>query len=433
MAAPRPRYGWYGDDFTGATDTLATVAAAGLAAMLFLGVPGPAELATAGPLDAIGIAGAARSMTPELMAEELEPVGRFFAALDVSVLHYKCCSTFDSAPQVGSIGAAIRCLRHHVGGGLVPIVGGQPNIGRYCAFSTLFAAAGAGGALYRLDRHPTMANHPVTPMHEADLRRHLEAQGLGRVAAVQVPEYERGLAQLEAQLDLIAVDSEAVLLDVTRQGDLKLIGELIWHRAVMRPLLAVGPSSVAQSLIAHWAPSPSPVTSTGLAPADGPILAVIGSLSPVSRAQVAASTSFEHLELSVDALEEGSAAARDSVGQAIAMLRRGRPVMVRTAPNPATGEAGQVAQATARFVRDVTAEVCPARIGIAGGDTSSHAALALGGWGLSYLNTLDPGVTLCRIHGGLAGLDGTELMLKGGQMGRPDLFERLLHGYQDPA
>jgi uncharacterized protein YgbK (DUF1537 family) len=41
------RLGWYGDDFTGATDTLAVLTQAGLRAMLFLGVPGERQLARA--------------------------------------------------------------------------------------------------------------------------------------------------------------------------------------------------------------------------------------------------------------------------------------------------------------------------------------------------------------------------------------------------
>src|SRR4051812_39941199 len=189
-----PRLGWYGDDFTGATDTLAVLTQAGLRAMLFLGVPSDAQLARAadalgGPLDAVGIAGAARSMPPARMAAELEPVGAFFARLAPPVLHYKVCSTFDSAPGIGSIGAAVRALRPHVQNPLVSIVGGQPSLGRYCAFSNLFAAAGRGGAVERIDRHPTMRQHPVTPMQEADLRRHLALQGLEPVAALHYPTY----------------------------------------------------------------------------------------------------------------------------------------------------------------------------------------------------------------------------------------------------
>ena len=76
---PAPRVCWYGDDFTGATDTLAEVARAGLRSLLFLGVPTPEQLRRAGPLDALGIAGAARAMSPDQMETELRAVGRFMA------------------------------------------------------------------------------------------------------------------------------------------------------------------------------------------------------------------------------------------------------------------------------------------------------------------------------------------------------------------
>ena len=68
-----PLVGWYGDDFTGATDTLAVLAQAGLRAMLFMGVPGNEALAAAGPLDAVGIAGAARSMAPDAVGSAARP------------------------------------------------------------------------------------------------------------------------------------------------------------------------------------------------------------------------------------------------------------------------------------------------------------------------------------------------------------------------
>ena len=148
------RIAYYGDDFTGATDTLATAARAGLRSLLFLGLPTDAQLERAGPLDCLGIAGAARAMSPDEMRAELEPVGRLFARLGAPVTHYKTCSTFDSAPAVGSIGAAIRILQPHAGNAFVPIVGGQPNLRRYCVFGNLFA--GAGPAVHRIDRHPTM-------------------------------------------------------------------------------------------------------------------------------------------------------------------------------------------------------------------------------------------------------------------------------------
>ena len=50
----------------------------------------------------------------------------------------------------------------------------------------------------------------------------------------------------------------------------------------------------------------------------------------------------------------------------------------------------------------------------------------LGLWGLSLLGVPEPGVPLCRAHADDPALDGVELVLKGGQMGGTDLFERLL-------
>jgi 3-oxoisoapionate kinase len=419
------RLGWYGDDFTGATDTLATLSAAGLRAMLFLGVPEPTQLAACGPLDAIGIAGAARSMAPDAMEAALTLVGRFFAGSGATVLHYKCCSTFDSAPQIGSIGTAARCLRAFMPNPFVPILGGQPSIGRFCVFSTVFAASGQGGAVHRLDRHPTMAHHPVTPMHEADLRRHLRAQGLTDIAAVHYPAYQRGLDGITAELDGVLAGStpSAVVFDVARPEDLPLLGALLWRHAALAPLLAVGPSSVAQALVADWG-APHAATAP-FAPAQGPVFAFVGSLSPVTRTQVTMSRSYVHFELAAADLSGGSADRR-MVQDVTAALRAGQSVMVRTG-QPA-GPVASVAQATGGFIRQVVDATCVRRIGIAGGDTSSEAALAMGIWGLAYDRTLEPGVTLCRTRSDTPGLDGLELMLKGGQMGSPGLFETLLHG-----
>jgi uncharacterized protein YgbK (DUF1537 family) len=78
-AAP-PKIAFYGDDFTGASDTVATLAQAGLRAILFCGVPTPEQFRRAGALDAFGIAGAARSMPPDAMRAELSIVGPFLCA-----------------------------------------------------------------------------------------------------------------------------------------------------------------------------------------------------------------------------------------------------------------------------------------------------------------------------------------------------------------
>ena len=451
---PAPLLGWYGDDFTGATDTLAVLAQAGLRAMLFLGVPGDgeqvaAEKALGGALQAVGIAGASRSMSPTEMRAELQPVGEFFAALGTAVLHYKVCSTFDSAPGTGSIGAAVDILRRHVRNPLVPIVGGQPSLGRYCAFSNLFAAAGSGGLVERIDRHPTMRDHPVTPMLEADLRRHLALQGLAPVGSLHYPLYgQPPEAQRAALARLQSEAPAAVLLDLTGPEQLPSIGRLIWQEARQACLLAVGPSGLAQALVAHWREIglvPAGAGETGaqhppfpdgfLAPADSPVFVFAGSLSPVTAKQVRAATSFHHVALDANALMGEGAYTDEARTEICDALRRGRHVLAHVAPadrsEADTSQSSRLAQLTAGLVRSVVEQRSAARqplrrIGIAGGDTSSLAVKALGVDGLAYRGVLGAGVAVSRMHSGNPALDGVELMLKGGQMGDVLVFERLL-------
>ena len=138
-----PRIGYYGDDFTGATDTLTTATQAGLRTVLFSAPPTQAQLDAAGPLDCLGIAGAARSMAPDAeMAAELAPVGAFFA---------ESRRAGRALQNLLDLRQRARRRQHRRGGGgaapasianpFVPIVGGQPNLGRYCLFGNLFAAA----------------------------------------------------------------------------------------------------------------------------------------------------------------------------------------------------------------------------------------------------------------------------------------------------
>jgi len=432
----RPRVCFYGDDFTGATDTLATATEAGLRSLLFLRVPDRRQLEVVGELDCLGIAGAARSMASAEMRAELEPVARFFAGLQPAVTHYKICSTFDSAPHVGNIGTALSVWRQYIDNDFVPVVGGQPNLQRYCLFSNLYAAVNGGGEVFRIDRHQTMRNHPVTPMHEADMRMHLAGQGM-RVAAIHAPAYAGNAGQLDAEVERVAQGHpDAVLFDVGDAAHLPLIGRQIWQRAQRRPLLAIGASSVVQALCAYWREQEElPATSmdaTRIAAADGAVFVLAGSLSPVTARQVAAAKAYERVALDARRLVDGDKAYVETMLTRIAQhLNAGRHVLACTADGAhLDGErvSLRLAQASGDFLRRLLPLTSVRRIGVAGGDTSSHALKALDIWGLSYLGKLSAGVALCRAHADGIREDGIELMLKGGQMGGEDLFDRLANG-----
>ena len=433
MAPAAPAIVYYGDDFTGATDTLGTAARAGLRTLLFLQVPTAQQLADAGPLDCVGIAGAARAMNPDEMRAALAPVRALFQQLGARVLHYKLCSTFDSAPAVGSIGTAVQALRDAVLGMRTAIVGGQPDLGRYCLFGHLFAAAGSGGEVHRIDRHPTMSRHPVTPMHEADLRRHLALQGLADLQLLPWTAHTAGGAALHDAFEQKQVAAQdGVLFDVSSNADLARIGDLLWRQATRAPMLVAGASSVVQAL----APQ---ITRREVAPlsvsrARGPVLVLAGSLSPVTAGQVAAAVSYEKVWLDPLQLATSTTYRADAARQLAGLLAEGTNVLACTVNpgRPPTSGDTVASRALAEAGGDLLARVLAAtpltRVGVAGGDTSSHAVQALDAWGLSYLAALSPGVALCRLHSAVPGLDGLEIALKGGQMGSADFFERLVRG-----
>jgi uncharacterized protein YgbK (DUF1537 family) len=426
MAAARPSYGWYGDDFTGATDTLASLAERDIRALLFLRIPTAEQLTAAGPLDAIGLAGATRSMAADAMTTELSAAGRFFTEAGVGILHYKCCSTFDSAPHVGSLGAAARALRAHFPNPFLPIVGGQPNLGRYCLFGNLFAAAGSGGPVHRIDRHPTMSVHPVTPMAEADLRRHLAAQGLQRIELVDYRSYE-GACAADVLTARLAAGPDAVLLDVATTEDLAVIGRLLRWQMEAGPMLAIGPSSIAQALATSWPGGRQGAgAATPEAPRAGPVLALVGSLSPITRAQVEASSAYERLGIDTAALLREPAYGVALEQEVDARLATGHHVMLVTdRPSQAPGNAENVALATGRLLSGIMGKATIRRLVVAGGDTSSLAVRSLDIWGLSYRAALVPGAPLCRTHSDDPQLDGLDIILKGGQMGPVDFFDSL--------
>ncbi|MGX1740158.1 four-carbon acid sugar kinase family protein [Bosea sp. NPDC055353] len=419
MSAKRtPLYGWYGDDFTGSTDTLATLAERGFRALLFLHQPSEAQLAAAGPLDAIGIAGASRAMAPEAIARELTEIGRFFAEQGIGLMHYKCCSTFDSAPHVGSIGAAVAALKPFFPNPLMPILGGQPNLGRFCLFGNLFAAGG-DGAIHRIDRHPTMSRHPVTPMAEPDLRRHLAAQGLGDIGLVDYRAYADGPATQAA----LPSGSGGVLFDVATEADLAAIGEVLANSLENGPMLAVGASSVARAFAAGYdkaaAPAPTPGTKAREA---GPVLTLVGSLSPVTRAQVEAARGYAMLRVDAERLLADEGCAAELRATALSKLAEGDVMLVTDPPEDTPTAAGAVAEATGALLASIIAETRLGRLVVAGGDTSTMAIRALPLWGLSYRGPCVPGAPLCRAHSDDARLDGLDIVLKGGQMGPPRFF-----------
>jgi 3-oxoisoapionate kinase len=424
-------YAYYGDDFTGSTDVLEQLAQAGVPAVLFLQPPSDAHLARFPGLQALGIAGDSRSRPPEWMREHLPAIFARLQALTPRIVHYKTCSTFDSAPHRGSIGAALEIGRDAFPGRPSPIVVGAPHLKRYVAFATLFAAAG-GEEAFRIDRHPTMSRHPATPMHEADLRRHLADQTALPIALVD-------LAALHTPVAEIALAGEApVMFDGVSEADLARTGALVWAEAARAPLFGVGSSGLTRALISAWRAGDAIGAPAPLAHAEpvGPFLVVSGSCSPVTERQIgwALARGYRDLYAAPERLLDpvsGEAHARKLVDDALAALAQGAPALIYSARG-ATDPTGVDGEALARRQGAMLAEIVERsgvrRVLVAGGDTSSHAIQQLDIYALTFTAGTEPGAPLCRVHSDGPAFDGLQLVLKGGQMGSEDFFDVVRRG-----
>ena len=439
------RLAFYGDDFTGATDAMESLAMAGLRTVLFLSPPEPGDLAGrfAG-VECAGVAGSSRSMTTAEMDAELWPVLRSLWALGAPLLHYKVCSTFDSAPDLGSIGHVVRFAREQLTpGATVPVLAGVPALRRFTVFGHHFAAAADG--VHRLDRHPTMSRHPSTPMGEADLRLHLGRQGVASAALMDLLDLDGTPADVAKRLAArLAGSPEVLLFDVLDEQRLRTAGGLLWEAASRTPQFVVGSSGLGYALTAHWRQSgqigSAPGTPGSVAPVT-PLLVLSGSASPVTARQIdwAEEHDFACLRAPAEALASPDTAAATETrlaSEALARLGRGQSVVIYTAAGPddqslaatrarlpgGIGTARLLGGALGRLGRTLVQHAGLRRLVIAGGDTSSHAARELGLNALETLAPLSPGAPLCRGYSDDPAVDGLEIALKGGQMGGPDYF-----------
>jgi uncharacterized protein YgbK (DUF1537 family) len=421
-------YVYYGDDFTGSTDVLEALALNGVRAVLFTHPPEERSLKAFAGYRAIGIAGESRSRSPEWMSRNLRTIFASMRALGAPVNHYKVCSTFDSSPRTGSIGRAMELGMQAFRSRFVPLVVAAPRLGRSVVYGNLFATA--EGGFYRIDRHPTMRQHPVTPMDEADLRLHLARQTQMSIGLVDLSSFQSGQAGERLQAEL-KTGVKGIVFDGIEDAMLEETARLVCEHEARRQVFAVGSSGLTSGLLLYWSrlgwiPEIPPWER---AAATDRLIVLSGSCSQATARQIrrAKQQGFETYRL--HGPEPWGAETR----KALEALSRGASVVLYTALGPETnsedGEFGdKFGTALGNRLRELLMVSGVRRVLIAGGDTSSHAVKQLGLHALTFAAPLAPGVPLCRAHAPGSRLDGLELVLKGGQVGPDEFFAQVRDG-----
>jgi uncharacterized protein YgbK (DUF1537 family) len=434
---------FYGDDFTGSTDALEQLTLAGIRTALFIQPPTPTQLKKFPSLQAIGVAGKTRSLAPAAMERELKPALLALKKLKPRHVHYKVCSTFDSSPAIGSIGCVMDLAAKIFPAPFIPLLVAAPALGRYTIFGQHFARYGIGskGAIHRLDRHPSISKHPVTPMTEADLRVHLAKQTKKKTALFNIlncalPAKEARVALLK----LLAEKPEVILFDALTSEHVARVGELIEAIASQKqPLFSVGSSGIETALAAAW--NKKRLTGT-LAPPVKQVLIGSGSCSPVTSGQIAWALKHGFAEVALNAvwLADAKNSAKEisrAAEVAAEKLKSGRSVIVHSTKSGsdkriATKLKGRTAEvlgsALGKVLLGAVEQSSVHRICIAGGDTSSYAARAMGIEALEMIAPLTPGAPLCRAIAPGSRADGCEVVFKGGQVGAENYFQTVLKG-----
>jgi len=432
---------YYGDDLTGSTDVMEALASRGVPTVLFTQQPTQAQRERFSDVRALGLAGSSRSETPAWMDEHLIPALAWLKTLGAAFCHYKVCSTFDSSPSIGNIGRAIDIGQKLFAQANIPLVVGAPQLKRYTAFGNLFAAYQE--RIYRIDRHPVMARHPVTPMTEADLCLHLGRQTDKIVGLVDLTMLDAD--NIDERVDaVIARGAQIVLFDVADLATQRSVGRQLARLRRDCGAFVVGSSGVEYALLTEWERAGLIAGAPRFAEpgAVDRIAVVSGSCSATTERQIrhAQAHGFDAFAVDPKGLATGEGSLIDhAIKTGLASLAQGRSVVLYTALGPETDVGAQLESdgarhAIGRALGDIQGALIERaglrRTVIAGGDTSSHALRQLGVYALTTRLPLPttPGSPLCLAHSDGKAFDGLEIALKGGQVGGDDYFDKIRLG-----
>lgn len=409
------------DDFTGGVDVLLQAARCGQAATMFLSEEAFLAAEETALPTCTGVATTFRRSAPEDVGSSLRRILDHAVQADPRVVQYKICSTADSSPTRGSIRPPFEQFLER-GAARIALWAAQPGLRRYTTFAHHFA--NDRGTVYRLDRQPTMAHHPSTPMAESDLRLHFAEQVGEEVGSITIEDLVDTTALQTAWEREAAGGRRLAVLDTVRPEDLETHGTALVqdHPAYVigsgGATLGVGAGLGWREGSGHQAPAQA---------AAGPVLVVAGSCSELTAAQIARVADLP--EWTVLPWDPAGGTVRTVAQEARQHLSDGQHVLVHSG-GASTGvrereDLGmQVPEGLAQVVSGALGQF--ARLVVAGGDTSGDVLTLLGATQLTTVAVLDRQTSLCVVDG--MGERALEVVLKGGQIGSVDFFLKAANG-----
>jgi uncharacterized protein YgbK (DUF1537 family) len=408
------------DDYTGASDLANALATNGLRVVQTIGVP-PESLALP-DVDAVVVALKSRSIAAADAVRQSLEADRWLRARGAAHVLFKICSTFDST-DAGNIGPVSDALRAAAGGGVTLVNPGFPGAGRRVFQGHLFVHD------QPLNESP-LKDHPLNPMHDANLVRVLVRQSQAPVGLVPLQVVEQGAEAVRAAL--AKLPEGAAIVDAVNDQHFEILGQVALDRPTSTGASGLG-IGLARALRRLDGVAEHAAEAGGAEP--GRLAAVLaGSCSKATLEQIAvAEQTMPVLRLDVEKLLAGPDEARAALAWASERLRGG-PVLIASSSTPAEVAALQkrhggsaIGERIEASLAEIAAGLVEAGVGrlvVAGGETSGAVVNRLGLQGFLIGAEIAPGVPALTVIG--SAQTGLHIALKSGNFGGPDFFARAL-------
>lgn len=415
--------GCIADDYTGASDLANTLTRNGLRTVQTIGVPRD-DLALP-DIDAVVVSLKSRSIPAGEAVAKARAAERWLRERGARHVLFKICSTFDST-DAGNIGPVMDALQADAGDPIVLVTPAFPGTARTVYKGNLFVGD------VPLNESP-LKDHPLNPMHDANLVRVLSRQSRSRIGLVDLGTVALGPAAIRDRLSQLAADNvRAAIVDAVFDRDLETIGAVaIDHR------VSVGASGLGLGLARALATSSKASVSNGneaAQPLGGAVACLAGSCSQATLGQIAeAEGQMPVLRLDPEALVAGPDEAARAVGWATARLANG-PILIASSGTPDQVAAVQqrhgreaAGYAIEQAMADIAERLVEAgvrRLVVAGGETSGAVVDRLAIPGFLVGPEIAPGVPVLRA---VAARQGAMLLaLKSGNFGGTGFFSDAL-------
>lgn len=382
------------DDITGADDIGVMYYKSGHAAVLYPYY----ESASAGFCHAekLVVDTDSRFVEPKEAYRRVHEVVRRHAGQGVQQYFSKQCSVFR-----GNIGSEFDAMLDATGEAFAPVVLGFPDNGR----TTLHGIHYVHGELLE---NSQFRNDPVNPMHQSGLVDILAAQTQRPVCSVGYEAYTNEDA-LRTVLEEKRAAGGYAIFDVRHNEDLKLLARVLKNEKVL-----CGSSAIAYYLGLEEESSTAPAAA--LHSRAGPVLCVVGSLTPQTTAQVSFAQGKGVPVLTLDTVSLFTPGAQDAQQADIArrycafaekssmvILQSARGEAFVAATKRAAAKAGlnsvaaaiRISKALAALTGKIAQEGSVQNFIVLGGDTSSAFCRQFGIAGMLVGPEIEPGVSVC--------------------------------------